>query len=479
VAQRAVKVEPLGAGAAEAAQARAGGAFAEAGLVAGDRVAFCLPSSASLLCALLGAARRGVVPVLLNPTLTPDERRLLLDDAEPSLVIEDQRSLAALDDAAAVELSRYPLTRPMHYTSGTTGRPKGVTSGLWDEATSEQVFSDEADLWGYEASDVHLVCSPLYHSAGARFATSSLLRGGSCVVLDRFDAATVLAVLLERRPTTVFMVPSHLQRLLALRSPRLTEALSSLRLLVHAGEPCPPSIKERFIASAPSGAVFEFYGSTEGQFTVCTSAQWSERPGTVGQARPGRRLSVAATEEAPEHPGRGRALAPGEVGTVWCEAPPFARFSYWRDPAATEAAWRGEAFSVGDLGHLDADGYLFLSGRRHDLIISGGVNVYPAEVEAVLAAVPGVEEVAVFGVADERWGQRVCAAVVGRGPLEVVALEAAAAERLAPYKRPKQYVSVDELPHTATGKLRRDLVAHEIGVPPGAQPAGGPRSTTS
>jgi long-chain acyl-CoA synthetase len=141
--------------------------------------------------------------------------------------------------------------------------------------------------------------------------------------------------------------------------------------------------------------------------------------------------------------------------------PAFARFSYWRNVEATRAAWRGDAFTVGDVGSLDDDGYLFLSGRRHDLIITGGVNVYPAEVEAALVEVPGVVEVAVFGLADEAWGQRVCAAVVAGPGLAESALRTAAAERLAPFKRPKEYLVVPDLPHTATGKLlRREVPAH-------------------
>jgi long-chain acyl-CoA synthetase len=203
--------------------------------------------------------------------------------------------------------------------------------------------------------------------------------------------------------------------------------------------------------------LWEFYGSTEGQFTVCSPAEWLEHPGTVGRARPGRRLEIEVA---------GATAAPGEIGRIWCHAPDHARFSYWRCPDATGDAWRGDAFTVGDLGHLDAEGYLFLSGRRDDLVISGGVNVYPAEVEAVLAELPGVHEVAVFGLADERWGQRVCAAVVGTGISEG-ALRRLASDRLAPHKRPKQYVLADELPHTATGKLRRGVVAVHLGLEPG------------
>ena len=166
----------------------------------------------------------------------------------------------------------------------------------------------------------------------------------------------------------------------------------------------------------------------------------------MGRARPRRRLFV-------------------ESGTIWCDLPAFARFSYWRDPEATQRAWRNEACTIGDLGRLDPDGYLYLTGRRHDLIISGGVNVYPAEVENALAAVEGVREIAVFGLPDEQWGQRVCAAYVADGGQALEgALRAAASARLAPYKRPKTYIAVAELPHTATGKLMRRAVPEHLGL---------------
>ena len=226
------------------------------------------------------------------------------------------------------------------------------------------------------------------------------------------------------------------------------------------------------------GGVWEFYGSTEAQFTVCGPDEWLAHPGTVGRARPGRRLSIVATGAHGNEAGDGRDDAakgaggangaPGEdgdgdgdgdgAGTIWCDMPSFARFTYWGDEQATGRAWRGTACSVGDLGRLDDEGYLYLSGRRHDLIISGGVNVYPAEVEAVLSAVPGVLQLAVFGMPDEQWGQKVCVAFVADRAGAEEAMREAASYHLAPYKRPKAYFATAELPHTATGKLLRRAV---------------------
>jgi acyl-CoA synthetase (AMP-forming)/AMP-acid ligase II len=426
-------------------QARAAAGLAARGLRAGDRVAFCVGASPPLLAALLGALRTGVVPVVLNPALLDHERRLLLDDARPALVVDEEGGLDALLAGSAVaDLAPAPLARPMHYTSGTSGRPKGVWSGVRDEAEAQAMFDDEADVWGFGPDDVHLVCSPLHHSASVRFATSCLLRGGSIVLLERFDAAAVAQALCRDGVTTTFMVPAHLQRLLASGA---SPSAPTLRRLVHAGAPCPPALKRRALSVFPTGSVWEFLGSTEGQFTACSPEEWEARPGTVGRARPGRRLEI------------------GEDSRVWCHAPAFARFEYWDDPVRTAEAWRGDAFTVGDLGRLDEDGYLFLDGRRDDLVISGGVNVYPAEVEAALADVPGVEEVAVFGAPDERWGQRVCAAVVGLArPEDVVA---AARARLAAYKCPKDVYRVAELPRTSTGKLRRTALVEVLGLTKG------------
>ncbi|MGH9080524.1 MAG: class I adenylate-forming enzyme family protein [Acidimicrobiales bacterium] len=453
-------VEVLRAEDAEASQRRAAGALLAAGLVPGDRVAFCLhSSSAALLCAVLGALRVGVVPVLLNATLLESERDLLIADAQPGMVITDAAQLASLDGGAPADLAPHPLARPMHYTSGTTGRSKGVWSGLWDVATARAALADEADQWCFGPDDVHLVCSPMYHSVSVRFAGGTLLSGGTCVVLGRFDPSIAWQVLrgecgavpTNATPTTTFMAPTALRRLLDAGDDR-GEPLDSLRLLVHAGSPCPAVLKRRALERVHPGVLWEFYGSTEGQFTACSPEDWLARPGTVGRARAGRSLTVDGD------------------GTVWCHSPGFARFTYWRNEAATAAAWRDDAFTVGDLGRLE-DGFLFLDGRREDLIITGGVNVYPAEVEQVLGEVEGVAEAAVFGLADEEWGQRVCAAVVptaapGSPPASRLLDEVAAfaATRLAGYKRPKQYVVMDKLPRTATGKLQRSRIPGQVGL---------------
>ncbi|MDQ1660188.1 MAG: long-chain acyl-CoA synthetase, partial [Blastococcus sp.] len=339
-----------------------------------------------------------------------------------------------LGDAEA-ELADVPLARPMHYTSGTTGRRKGVWSGVLADGDARALAAEEIDLWEFEAGDRHLVLSPLHHSAPLRFAIHTLLAGGEVLLPGPFDTARAAETITTLRPTTTFCVPTHLQRLLAVSSPARPVDWSSFRMLAHAGAPCPPPLKRAVIDALPRGSVWEFYGSTEAQFTVCSTDDWLAHPGSVGRARPGRRLET------------------DERGQLWCAVPRWARFEYWRAPEKTAAAWRDDLVTVGDLGRVDDDGVVWLDGRREDLIISGGVNVYPAEVEAVLDAHPDVVESAVFGLPDDDWGQRVVAAYVGSA--DPTDLGSWVRERLAAAKRPKSMHPLGELPRTSTGKVRR------------------------
>ncbi|MCE7003097.1 AMP-binding protein [Kibdelosporangium philippinense] len=418
----------------EKTQRRAAGGLKRAGLDVGERVVLSLPTSGDLLAVALGALRSGVVPVMLDPALTAAEHAELVTDADAALVVDNQETLQKLVDGPAVDLADVPLARPMHYTSGTSGRRKGVWTGVLAETVAQALFDEEVELWEFEAADRHLVVGPLYHSAPLRFAMHTLLVGGTVLLPGRFDPAVALSAMTDFRPTTAFCAPTHLKRIFAAGSP----LVDSFRLLAHAGESCPDALKRRVIDTFPADAVVEFYGSTEGQFTVCRTSEWLSRQGTVGRARPGRRLSVDGG------------------GVIWCEMPSHARFSYWRAPEKTAAAWRGSELTVMDTGRLDDAGYLYLDGRRDDLIITGGVNVYPLEIERVLNACPGVRESAVFGMDDEHWGQRVCAAVVGTAT--AAELTEYAKAHLAPAKRPKDYHLVSELPTSANGKISRRAI---------------------
>jgi len=434
-------IELLRAADAERAQRRAAGGLRARGLRAGDRVAVVAGDAPSTYVAVaLGALRTGVVPVLLNPALLPAEQDALLEDAQPALVLREP-DLPGLLDGREAELAPAPLARPMLYTSGTTGRPKGVWSGVLDEADAAALLEEERALWGFHDGDVHLVASALYHSAPLRFAAGTLLAGGDVVFLGGFDPTRMKDAIARHAPTTTFVAPAHLQRLFASGD---LPPLSSFRLVAHAGAPCPDPLKHEALRRFPEGSVWEFYGSTEGQFTACPAADWLAHPGTVGRARANRTLAI------------------DDEGMIWCTVPRWARFSYWRAPEKTAHAWHGDAFSVFDLGSLDGDGFLYLDGRRDDLIITGGVNVYPLEVERALLAHADVRDAAVFPLDDERWGQMVCAAVVGHAT--DAELEAWLAARLAPYKRPKRFVRVDAIPHSPTGKIRRGRLAEDLGL---------------
>lgn len=430
---------------------RAGHALRTLGLAGGDRIGVVTPEyaagdvsrrQADTLSLIWAALRLGIVPVMIHPLLTSGEREHIERDASLAGRVFGPDDVAGLTDGPAAELPPRPRTRAMHYTSGTTGVPKGVTADL-TPSQAAQWWDDEISHWGFVGDDVTLVHSPLCHSAPLRFAIGTLEVGGTVALIGRFTTTATARALAELRPTTAFMVPSQLQALLDSGAPP-----SPYRLLAHAGSACPEGLKRRTHAWAGADRVWEFYGATEGQFTSCPGTEWEQRPGTVGRARSGRTLTVDDRDQ------------------VWCTPPDFARFSYWNDPGKTAAAWGGDidgmAFTVGDLGRLDHDGFLFLEGRREDLIISGGVNVYPAEVENVIADHPAVTDVAVFPVQDRRWGQRVACAVVGEvGPDE---LREWSRRRLAGYKAPKEWVVVDELPRNSMGKVSRTTLAAALGL---------------
>ncbi|WP_426244969.1 class I adenylate-forming enzyme family protein [Nocardioides sp. LHG3406-4] len=407
------------------------------GIGSGAMVAFSSPNSPELLAAVFACLRARVAPVVLSASLTSFERHDMLRDLPIALVVDDESCTSLARTPVSASTPRMDdsfACRPLHFTSGTSGRPKAVWSGWLDASASAAATDEERAVWGFEPTDRHLVNAPLSHSAPLRFALNTLLHGGTVLLPRRFDTGETSGLLSDAGVTTTFMAPAHLQRVLAQAPPRD----HSLRLLAHAGSACPTWVKHAAIDRFGASVVTEFYGSTEGQFTVCASHEWLERPGTVGRARPGRELKTVDDQ-------------------IWCRTPLHARFEYWGDPDKTAAAWDGDWFTVGDLGRIDADGYLYLEGRRGDLVITGGVNVYPAEVERVLGELTGVDKVCVVGVDDERWGQRVCAALTGE--VTDAEVRAYAEAHLAPYKRPKTVLVADALPLTHSGKVDRLKVA--------------------
>ena len=426
----------------------------------GDRVAFCVQipqdpvhsafEQSLLLQTVWGALRIGAIPVLVSPQLLSAAASAQVTDCDSRMSITTAAALNELvceTSTVGSEDSESFAARPMHYTSGTTGLAKGVWTGFLAPDQIARWWADEQDQWGFDSSDVTLVHGPLSSSAPLRYSLLVLAAGGDVLLPGKFDPHAIASALATEKPTTAFTVPSHWQRLFALDS----LPASPYRLVAHAGSACPPKLKRRLHEWAGAKSVWEFYGSTEGQFAACSGLDWESRPGTLGLARQGRRLFT-------------------ENDVIWCETPDYSRFEYWRDPQKTAGAWRrtpngGSAFTVGDLGRLDEGGYLYLDGRREDLIITGGMNVYPAHVEAVLSTIEGVEEVAVFGVDDDVWGQRVSAVVVGPASDELITTVAAA--HLAGYQRPKSIYRLAEIPRNAMGKIQRlDLPQYLANRPP-------------
>ena len=415
---------------------------------------------------VVAALRRGIIPVPINPLLTPSEVSYVLEDSAARWMFTDRtlephpqlERLITFGDAyerSLTEAKPAPLAenvrgRPMHYTSGTTGMPKGVWVEPYDAPRAAEVSRAFRELWEIASEDIHLICSPLAHSAPLRFSIRTLEAGGTVILQKKFEAEETMAAIALFGVTSTFMVPTHLERILALgRRTLMRYDTSSVRLLAHAGAPIRTETKHEVLALFPSGSVWEFYGSTEGQATRISTEEWIEKEGSVGRALPG--AEVLIVDDA------GTEKRAGEVGEVWVRDPNGDEFEYWGDPGKTERAWRDDAFSVGDLGYLDRDGYLFLTGRKHDTIITGGVNVYPQEVEKVLCEHPAVAEALVYGAEHDEWGQEVRAAVVPNGdmPLQPELLKEWARERLAGFKLPRTIEVVESLPRTATGKLKR------------------------
>lgn len=443
------------------------------GLGPGDRVALSAPephldpqsaaaAQAALACIAFGALRAGIVPVMLNPLLSTDECAGYLADIAASAHIWQSDALLALADperpGPAPHLSDVPMGRPMHFTSGTTGRSKGVWAGVFDDATAQAYWADEHAAWPVVHDDVLLNHGPLAHSAPLRFSFLAFMHGAAVAFTGGFDAQRIAHAVADLQPTVAMAAPTHLQRLLDIPD---GPPASSYRMLVHAGSACPPDLKRRIHQWAGTERVWEFLGSTEGQFTKCQGTQWEQRPGTLGKARNGRKLIIEPASDAQTAHTSSTTTAAGTAGVIWCQAPDFARFNYFGDPAKSAEACAetrdGVRFTVGDLGYLDPEGYLFLKGRRTDLIITGGVNVYPSEVEAELRRCPGVADVAVYGEVDPTWGERVCAAIVGDADVEAV--RRWSAEHMAPYRRPKRIALVEALPLTSTGKVLREGLA--------------------
>jgi fatty-acyl-CoA synthase len=469
----------------DAAANRLARVLRRAGLRRDDRIAFVLGNEPAVFVVFWAAMRTGLHIVPINRHLLAPEIRYILDDAgvtavlgspgggaawpdavsgrSPCLVLEVGRSL---DQAMAVE-SGDPVDdaeegQLLLYSSGTTGRPKGILRPLPGFAPGQgsTTGSDIADGFGLREGDRYLSTGPLYHSAPLAFSTAQQRIGATAVVMTRFDAATALRTLVEEDITTSQWVPTMFSRLLALPDDvRQAFGAARHRLAIHAAAPCPVGVKRQMI-DWWGPILLEYYSASEGGRTMISSPEWLDRPGSVGRHWRGGRVWILDE--------RGEPCPPGVVGRVFFDAPPEgSRFRYLGDPARTTAAYdrTGTRFSVGDVGRLDEDGYLFLTDRDGDLIISGGVNIYPREAENALLEHPAVSDAAVVGLADPDLGQRAVAVVVPApgvvpDPALAEALLAHCRAHLARYKCPRELRFQTEVPRSEAGKIvKRDLRA--------------------
>lgn len=376
----------------------------------------------------------------------------------------------ALLAAASPDDLAYPsLGDTMLYTSGTTGRPKGVRRALPDPARAVEGWTLITAVFGFrpDGGDVALATGPLYHSGPLNLCLAIPVSNGvPTYLMDKWDAEEMLRLVEERRVTHTYCVPTMFRRLLALPDAvRRRYDVSSLRFVIHGAAPCGLGEKRAMIDWL-GPIVTEIYAATEGMGTIVTAEEWLRKPGTVGRPAPGQ---VRILDE------HGRDVAPGETGTVFLRAMDGAEFEYHGDPVKTAASMRDGCFTVGDLGRLDADGHLFLTGRSAEVVVTGGTNVYPAEIDPVVTAHPLVADAAVVGVPDPEWGEVVAAAIVPapgapRWEKLVAALEVDLADCLPTHQRPRRFVRVDAIPRSEAGKLvRREL--RDALAAPGTEPA--------
>lgn len=425
-------------------------AFHERGVGPGDRVAVMLPSGFEFFVAGLATAKCQALLIPVNWHLKREEVDWIISDSGAKVLVTSD-DIPDSDDESSID-DGFPTPALMFYTSGTTGRPKGVVHGEASSARLGFVQDMLAELWGFTADEVHLLSGPAYHAGPGGYAFSTLYNGGTVVILPTWDAVEWLRLVDRHRVTSTFMTPAHFIRILEVpEDERAKFDLSSLRLVIHGGAPCPIPVKERIISALAPAEVYELYGASEGGATRISSTEWREKPGSVGTPWPGVEVRILSAEH-------GSPVPTGEDGLIYIAPPGGARFHYHNDPDKTDGAWRENAFTVGDIGHLDSDGHLYITDRLSDMVLRGGVNVYPREIEEVLHRHPAVVDCAVFGVPDDRYGEALKAVVETRAPASAQDLQSFVKEHLADFKCPSLVEFVDELPRDPNGKVLKRLL---------------------
>lgn len=466
-------------------------ALRDRGLTSGDAVVAILGNQAESIELSLACLHGGWVLVPVNWHWVAAELAYVLDDADAVAVVVDGRwtdvmetSLAevgtdvgvrlvvhgeaagfeqyeaALAGASAYEIEDAERGGPMFYTSGTTGRPKGVRSMLGKVGGPPEVFTLMAHslrpLIGLppQGGGIQGVCGPIYHSAQWVFAMFAVACGASVVLQHRFDAPELLALIDEHEVTNLHLVPAQMQRMLGVAGPaRDGFDGASLRAVLHGAAPCPADVKRRCIDWL-GPIVTEYYGGTEGGFlTMISAEEWLERPGSVG--RPIEIIEIRVIGDD------GTTQQPGQVGDLYFRNLMGSDFEYHKAPEKTTTAHLEAGLgTLGDVGYFDDDGYLYLSDRRVDMVVSGGVNIYPAEIEGILVGHPAVADVAVFGIPDDEMGEQVRAAVALEdgwtwSPETEASIIALSREQLAGYKCPRSFEVHLSLPRSEAGKLQK------------------------
>ncbi|MFM8867408.1 MAG: AMP-binding protein [Ilumatobacteraceae bacterium] len=457
------------------------------GVEANDVVAAVMDNRIESVTVFLAAMQAGLYFVPINYHLTDAEIAYIVEDSETKALFttpeyaaktlkaaqsagvatdslfctESTPGFVNFADALAAEPSSEPDGRAMGlmmtYTSGTTGKPKGIkrpASGANPDDVG-MLWSHPFKIFGIgEEYQVQLIQSPYYHTAVLNFANASAQYGHTLVLMNDWDAEVVLGNIEKYRVTTSHMVPTHFHRLLKLdQTTRAKYDVTSMKYVMHGAAPCPVETKQAMIAWL-GPVLYEYYGASEGGGTTVNSTEWMKYPGTVGRPYHGAEIRILDEE--------GNPVPAGTEGLVWMLSGAF-EFKYHNAPDKTKASTRDGFFTVGDLGHVNEEGYLFLHGRASDIIITGGVNVHPSEVEAIMQQHPQVADVAVFGLPDPEWGEFIQCVVqpvagVAGSPELASALIAYCADHLARYKLPRKVDFVDQLPRDPNGKLYKRLI---------------------
>ena len=459
--------------------------FAAHGIGAGDAVAIVAKNRPEFVETLCAAIRAGIRFTPINFHLKGEEIGYIVDNCEAKAYIADASLGAPAGEAAQYapgatlrlacgggidgfadyadaigehdghDIDSPELGARMLYTSGTTGRPKGVFRKA--RPADVPIWEAEHPSQYHPGQDRDLCTGPAYHAAPLLIdIIQPLTSGVGIVMMDKWDAEETLRLIDEYDITHTHMVATMFHRMLALPAEvRAKYDLSSLRFLIHGAAPCPVHVKQAMIDWV-GPVVWEYYAATEGGggFLV-GSEEWLTKPGTVG--RPGPEFDNKILNDD------GEEVAVGEVGTIYMRAPGEDRFEYFKDAEKTAGSYRGDYFTLGDMGYFDEDGYLFLTGRSAELIISGGVNIYPQEVDSEIMKHPAVGDICSIGVPNEEWGEEVKSVIKLADGVEPSAalteeLMAWARERLANYKCPRSIDYVDDLPRSAAGKIQRRVV---------------------